>query len=210
METVYLIKMPTTKAERTIQYILEIVAPIFSTHGYAGTSLSHLTEATGLTKGAIYGHFKNKEELALAAFNYKIRQVVGEIAVSVESQESAKNKLQAITDFYRRYYDNYSLELSGCMVINVAVDTNYSNPVLYARVKEIIGKLKNAIGRIIEAGIAGGEFNPSLDADLMAGRIYSQIQGSVFMSVMLKDRSYIDDMLNHIDTMIEEELCITA
>ena len=42
----------------TSDFILETVAPIFNRKGYAGTSLSDLTAATGLTKGAIYFNFK--------------------------------------------------------------------------------------------------------------------------------------------------------
>jgi len=55
--------MPT-KAERTSAFIIERVAPVFNKHGYIGTSMSDLTEATGLTKGALYGNFENKEALA--------------------------------------------------------------------------------------------------------------------------------------------------
>ncbi len=50
----------TTKSDRTKQFILEKVAPVFNKNGYFGTSMSDITEATGLTKGAIYGNFKNK------------------------------------------------------------------------------------------------------------------------------------------------------
>ena len=50
-----------TKAEQTSEFIIQKVAPIFNKHGYYGTSMSDLTQATGLTKGAIYGNFKNKE-----------------------------------------------------------------------------------------------------------------------------------------------------
>ena len=48
----------STKAERTTAFIIETVAPIFSRQGYVGTSMSDLTEATGLTKGALYGNFE--------------------------------------------------------------------------------------------------------------------------------------------------------
>ena len=53
----------STKSFETKQYILEKIAPIFNKNGYAGTSLSDVTKATGLTKGAIYGNFKDKEEI---------------------------------------------------------------------------------------------------------------------------------------------------
>ena len=49
-----------SKSEKTTKYIIETVAPIFNQKGYAVASMSDLTAATGLTKGAIYGNFKNK------------------------------------------------------------------------------------------------------------------------------------------------------
>ena len=60
--------MQISKSLKTKQFILETVAPLFNKYGYHGTSLSAITEATGLTKGALYGNFENKEELALSAF----------------------------------------------------------------------------------------------------------------------------------------------
>ena len=68
-----------TKSEKTKAHILEKVRPIFNKNGYFGTSLSDITKATGLTKGAIYGNFKNKEDLALASFNYNINFVLSKI-----------------------------------------------------------------------------------------------------------------------------------
>ena len=63
------------KAEETRRFIIEKVAPIFNMHGYEGTSLSQLIEAIGLTKGALYGNFKNKDEIALAALEYNISKI---------------------------------------------------------------------------------------------------------------------------------------
>jgi len=51
-----------TKAEQTRQLIVEKTAPIFNVKGYAGTSVSDMTKATGLTKGSVYGNFANKAE----------------------------------------------------------------------------------------------------------------------------------------------------
>ena len=47
-----------TKAEKTKEYIIATSAPIFNKQGYAGTSMSDITKATGLTKGVLYGNFK--------------------------------------------------------------------------------------------------------------------------------------------------------
>ncbi|MBF4984955.1 TetR family transcriptional regulator, partial [Nonlabens mediterrranea] len=47
----------------TRDIIINESADLFNTKGYKATSLSDITTATGFTKGAIYKHFKNKEDL---------------------------------------------------------------------------------------------------------------------------------------------------
>ena len=41
-----------TKSDKTRRFIIEKTAPVFNKNGVAGTSLSDLTSATGLTKGS--------------------------------------------------------------------------------------------------------------------------------------------------------------
>ena len=112
-----------TKAELTKEHILKTVAPIFNQFGYAATSLSEITQATGFTKGAIYGHFENKEELAIKAFNYNVRNMMLRIAEHIKSGDTPLQKLYLISDFYRNYYD-YSQQLGGCPLTNIGVDAN--------------------------------------------------------------------------------------
>src|SRR5262245_13558435 len=57
-----------TKAQRTRLHIIEKTAPLFNMNGFDGTSLADLCRVTGLTKGALYGNFLDKEELATEAF----------------------------------------------------------------------------------------------------------------------------------------------
>lgn len=51
------------KAEETRQQILDAAVREFSSHGVSGTSLSDIAAAAGVTRGAIYWHFKNKVDL---------------------------------------------------------------------------------------------------------------------------------------------------
>lgn len=46
--------------------ILEVARRLFSEHGYHNTAVADIQQATGLTKGAFYHHFRSKEKLALA------------------------------------------------------------------------------------------------------------------------------------------------
>lgn len=194
-----------TKAELTKLFILETVAPIFNKNGYAATSMSDITEATGLTKGAIYGNFKNKEDLAISAFKYIVKGLLKKIAIHLESSDSPIQKLFLISDFYRNYYA-YSRPLGGCPIINIGVDANNQNSVLLDNVRVIIEKIQDQLATIIEQGIEAGEISPKVNALQYAKRIDTMIQGAVFMTYTMNDEFYMDDTTNQIDQIIHNEL----
>lgn len=199
--------MLITKSSRTKQYILETVSSIFNKNGYNGTSISDITKATGLTKGAVYGNFKNKEELALEAFSYNVKFIIDKLKFILNDIESPLAKLFALTNFYRDYYSQ-NLPRGGCPLLNVATDSNYTNPELFERAKHVIHQLKNGISKMIIDGIEKGEIKKDIDPERYGGRIFSLIEGAVFTSVMLRNDSYLLDMMNHIDKMIQTELQI--
>lgn len=58
--------MVQQRAVRTRQQVLDAAAEEFAAHGYLGTTLLDVVRRTGMTKGALYGHFASKEELAAA------------------------------------------------------------------------------------------------------------------------------------------------
>lgn len=141
----------TKKAERTTAYIIETVAPIFNRHGYIGTSMSDLTEATGLTKGAIYGNFENKEALALSAFEHNRNMLLQAIDEKLEAGHEALAKLYSLLNFYKQY-DVFTLPMGGCPLLNVGVDAQGNNKLLSAAVKETIKEIEGKIALILENG----------------------------------------------------------
>lgn len=49
--------------EQTVEQILEVSLRLFSEKGYEKTTMQDIVNALGMSKGAIYHHFKSKEEL---------------------------------------------------------------------------------------------------------------------------------------------------
>ena len=57
--------MPRNKyPEQTVEKILDAAAQLFLQKGYQNTTLQDIIDATKLSKGAVYHHFKSKEEIA--------------------------------------------------------------------------------------------------------------------------------------------------
>jgi len=195
----------SSKAERTRTFILETVAPIFNKKGYVATSLSDITEATGLTKGAVYGNFRNKEELALAAFDYNVHKLLSKISNRLEATSSATQQLFILTNFYR-FYGDYTRELGGCPLLNMGINANMQNARLMERVQQVIEKLQNQIEEVIKEGKVKGEIWPYIKADVFARQIFIMIQGAVFFTTTTNDSVYLKETMDTIDKMIINQL----
>jgi TetR/AcrR family transcriptional regulator, transcriptional repressor for nem operon len=194
-----------SKAQHTSQYIVEKVAPVFNAHGYVGTSMSAITAVTGLTKGAVYGNFADKEELAVLAFKHNVRSIVQPLADEMAVQENAIDKLYALTKFYRGYYERVK-GMGGCPVLNVGIDANHVNPALFKAVKQTAQKLEAGLREVIETGIRRCEIKKEADATAYARTLYAMIEGAVFMAFTHKDKTYITSVMEVADTLIREKL----
>ena len=192
----------TTKADKTKLFILEKVAPIFNRNGYVGTTLADITAATGLTKGAIYGNFKDKEELALKAFDFNVKKVLQRITEKMDEAKTPLGRLRKIFEFYGEYYTQ-TMIAGGCPVLNIGVDANHRDPILFARVQEIINRLLTAIIDLLQEAVDEGQLKPNTDIEKSTRNIFSMIQGSVFLSSTMKDSTYLVDMVSHLDEYID-------
>ena len=191
--------------KRQTKYILEKVAPIFNQKGYSATSMSNLTDATGLTKGAIYGNFKNKEELAIKSFHFSINQVLKGISINQNKNKSPLQKLFLITDFYKNYYD-FSKKIGGCPILNIGVNEKNQNNKLHHEVMLIINKTQLNIAKLIDQGKENGLINKNIDSINFARRLYSHIQGAVFMTYTMNDNNYLYEAIEEMNLIIKNEL----
>jgi len=64
------------EAEKTYHTLLEAAAEQFTMHGVAATTLNDIAQAAGVTRGALYWHFKGKEDIIRALWeNYAVGPV---------------------------------------------------------------------------------------------------------------------------------------
>jgi len=195
----------TTKAEKTTAYIIETVAPLFNKFGYVGTSMSDLTEATGLTKGAIYGNFENKEALALSAFEYNRNILLSEIRIKLAVDGSALDKIFSLITFYRQY-DVFTLPHGGCPILNVGVDAQHNNSQLAAAVKETVKEIEGEIALALENGQNKGEIRLPVPPLQFARQMYTMLQGAVAMATTTRDRKYLVNTVAYLEQLIKREI----
>jgi len=57
----------------TREYIIDQAYGLFLSRSYEAVSISEISKAIGLTKGALYHHFRNKEELFMAVIDKNVK-----------------------------------------------------------------------------------------------------------------------------------------
>ena len=191
----------------TSQYILEKVAPIFNQKGYVGTSLSDITNATGLTKGAVYCNFSNKQDLALKSFQLNIDLAIKPLFKLIASTEGSINKLFAITEYQRSYYNLVS-EIGGCPMLRVGVDTKFINPLLFNVAQNLSKKFSSGLINIITEGINNDEIQKNTDPVAYSKIILSLIEGSSLLAFTHNDASFISNAMDYIDNTIIKSIKI--
>jgi TetR/AcrR family transcriptional repressor of nem operon len=169
------------KATVTRQFIIDKTAPLFNTKGYNGTSLNDLTQATGLTKGSLYGNFANKEEIAVAVFYYSMEKVREAARQKMDKASSSNDKLLALLDFYAQYVFSSPIP-GGCPLINNAVEADDQHAFMKKAVTAEIKRTIDGIIVLLSKGKKEGEFKNSINEKEIANLFFCSIEGAIIVS----------------------------
>ena len=192
-----------TKGQETRRKILEAAAPIFNQHGYEGSSLNALMEATGLQKGGIYRHFANKEELAAEAFDYTWEAAWNAQILRVDEEEDGIEKLKRLI---ANLVEHRSPVAGGCPILNTAIDADDGNPVLRARVAGALRSWLSHLRRIVEQAQEQREIRPGADPEVVATLIVASLEGALMMSRIQRSDKALRLVQSHLNRYLDTEL----
>ncbi|ALR31925.1 TetR family transcriptional regulator [Chryseobacterium sp. IHB B 17019] len=196
----------STKAEKTKQFIIEKTASLFNTKGYTSTSLSDITEATGLTKGSIYGNFQNKDEVAIEVYKYNSGLLGKNMSRSLgEEFPTNIDKLNAFVNFYRKNW-KFVFETGGCPLMNAATEADDTFPNLKKQVTESFKSWIKNISEVIVEGQKNGEIHKELNAEEYGSLFIMIVEGGILLSKTTGDEKYLNLALDRILLIIDKEL----
>ena len=189
-------------AVRTRQHIMEKTAPVFNRKGFDGTTLADLTGATGLTKGALYGNFVDKEEIAMEAFKYSMRKVKEMVYQHLSGTPDYRERLSALFDFYASYVFNPPIA-GGCPLLNTSVEADDHHTSMRRVVTKELTNTINFIRDLIEKGIDAKEFRADIETKELAYTIFCAIEGALIFSRVEKSREPMDLIVKHCNRILD-------
>jgi TetR/AcrR family transcriptional regulator, transcriptional repressor for nem operon len=191
-----------SKAEQTKQRIIQQAAILFNQNGYAGSSIDGIMKLTGLQKGGIYNHFKSKDEIALAAFDYTIEQLKQKVLADIPNQSHAIDRLHAFVHGFKGFTSTQPL-VGGCPILNTAVESDDTHPGLRLRAQEAINEIRALIASIVELGIRQQEIVSETNHEEVAIILITTIEGAIMLSKLYGTDMYLDIAISHLDRYID-------
>ena len=191
------------KGEQTRRKIVEAAAPIFNQHGFEGTSLNDLMEATGLQKGGIYRHFSSKEELAAEAFDYTWEAAWRARLLHVDDKADGIEKLKQLI---ANFIDYRSPIPGGCPVLNTAIDADDGNAVLRARVAKALRSWVGRLQNIVKQAQERSEIRREVDPKTVATLIVASLEGALMMSRLQRNDEPLRRVQSHLSRYLEQEV----
>src|SRR5882757_3671905 len=141
-----LMRYPSDQKARARQAILQAGARSLRTNGFNGIGVDGLAASAGVTSGAFYSNFSNKEAL----LEEVIEACLGEPFIDSESGSLAERQ-QRLKEYLAMYIsaDHRADPASGCVMPTLSADVARSNPQIRAvyrrRMLELVRKMSNLL-----------------------------------------------------------------
>lgn len=172
--------------------VLDTALRLFSEQGYFNTSVHDIRKAAGVSTGAIYHHFKNKEALAKALYDRLLVQMDAELRESVEGKEGCRNRCEAII---ARLFE---LSVTQAQTMQFVLQAQHRE---YLRDEPPICSSQpfQFMRTVVEEGIASGEvrsLDPWVAATAMFGGALRMMNLQFDKALDVTLEAYLDDVVD--------------
>ena len=185
LENLFIAHQPAgDKKGRTRAQILQAALSCFAGKGYHQTSMDDIVAESGLSKGALYWHFKSKQELFLSLVETYMSAYSQEAAHAWQEEMPATEKIRA----YMKFFVDSSEQLLPFFRVTIDVWAQTSeDEQLRAIFDQMLTDLQQQLGALIDEGVAAGEFRP-VDASRLALGLVAALDALALYKTLLGEK----------------------
>ena len=192
------------RAEPGREGLIATANDCFAQYGYAGTSIDRIARTAGVTKGALYYHFRDKEQLLFEAVKERIGAWERFVVERVGTQKDPARALReiaaicaqnALRDNHRRF------------VLTLMVEALDVNADLSAEFREMLRRFRSFHRHLIRTGQERGLFRPDVDPAVAAETFVSGILGAEIQHYQEPDAI---DIARSLETHVDQFLAWLA
>ena len=152
-----------TKSIATIANILGSAEASFLSKNYADVTMEDITEGAGVTRGAAYHHFANKESLYVAMMLSVLKEKQALVQTAVAGPGTCRERLRRFTQIYLEL-PREKRDIMKLMRRDINI---FTDPIRNQLVRAYQSALPEQIEIILQDGVRDGELAPA-DVRLLA------------------------------------------
>ncbi|MGR3763131.1 TetR/AcrR family transcriptional regulator [Rossellomorea sp. NS-SX7] len=181
-------KVSQEHKEQRRNQLLQAAEEVFIEHGYEHTTMKHVMDKAGVSRGGLYQYFDNKEDLFEAVIGEQQKEIIDESLQSmIEEQGSCWDAL-LMTFLGEEKKANDDMDpLAPSKLEYFITGRNEKRRREHAR--ERYHHAYQITANIIEKGIEAGEFVPRFDPQVIARYIISYVDGLAVDHAILDSES---------------------
>jgi AcrR family transcriptional regulator len=179
MESLKITEKVERNPDQTRKRILEAAFMEMYRNGFQGMRLDEVLTATGLTKGALYHHFPNKQALGYAVVDEVILPTMQ--ALWLVPLDNAADPLAGLVEVIEQLPDTKPPEMVeyGCPLNNLAQEMSPLDEGFRQRLDHVFQVWHQGIRDALEAARQRGQIRDDVDCDETATFIMAALEGCI-------------------------------
>jgi AcrR family transcriptional regulator len=188
------------RAEPSRKQLMVAAIDCFARLGYQGTSIDRIARHAGVTKGAVYCHFRDKEDLLFEAVKDRVGSFEHQVLRAVAPGQDAVLALRNVADacFFHATVSNHRR-----FIITLMVEALDTNPRLSAEFRQMLRRFRAFLAGIVRIGQQQAVFRSDVDPEVVASVLMGGIMGAEIEHYQDPDMVDLRRVLDH---MIEQTL----
>lgn len=183
-------------------HALDAAMRAFWTKGYEATSLSDLTEATGLHRGSLYQAFGDKHQLFVRSLKRYLAEMRRQKAAAMRAAPTPVAGIRLVSHAMVDMADDDHECPKGCMALNAVVEMGPHDPVIQQLLTEHTMYMRQSLTDAIAEAQAAGEVDDSRSPEILTGLLMTFMAGlaTTMKAFVTKDQAHrlLDEHLDAI------------
>ena len=184
--------------------IMDAAMLLFMEKGYANTTTQDIVDKVNISRGLLYYHFKNKEDILYCLVERYSEKLLRDIHVIVnDDNKTAIQKIRAFIDATIISTDNVSAEGTE---LQKTVDLEENRYMLDKLSHKLIEKLTIYFEKIINQGISEKVFSVKYPSETAEFLMTAYVFVSNNIGIITSKKEPVKDYLNAFKIMLEQNL----
>ena len=169
--------MPTDHLDSDVRrhQIVQNARKIVATQGMTSFTIQELAKDVGLSEGAIYRHFRSKDDILLALIQDIERNLMDAVSESAQPKDGALDHLEHLL---RRHLSSIERR-DGVSFVVIGESLRFADHQVNRATRHMVENYLGMIEGILNAGAEKGEIDENVDTEAAAVMFFGMIQASV-------------------------------